>query len=37
MPVYIFESLEMVWVDSLSVTNAIRVLTIINSTILTSQ
>lgn len=27
----------MIWVDSLSVTNAIRVLNIINSTILTSQ
>lgn len=37
MPVSILESLEMIWVDSLSVTNTIRVLTIINSAILTSQ
>lgn len=37
MPVCILESLEMIWVDGLSVTNTIRVLTIINSAILTSQ
>lgn len=37
MPVCIFDSLEMIWVDSLSVYLSARVLTIINSAILTSQ
>lgn len=37
IPVYIFESLETIWTDCLSVTNTIRVLIVINSAILTSK